>query len=97
MRKLSDKQWNILQPLLPRQDFSKGGKPRVDDKKTVEGILWILTTEHSGMKCLLSMEVEKPVGDALPSGRNKGCGETYGRNSLLSLINRRNSPGKWPI
>jgi len=44
MRKLSDKQWNILQPLLPRQDFSKGGKPRVDDKKTVEGILWILTT-----------------------------------------------------
>ena len=44
MRKLSDKQWDILQPLLPRQDFSKGGKPRSDDKKTVEGILWILTT-----------------------------------------------------
>jgi len=44
MRKLSDKQWSIIEPLLPRQNFTKGGKPRSDDKRTVEGILWILTT-----------------------------------------------------
>ncbi len=30
--------------MLPRQNFTKGGIPRADDKRTVEGILWILTT-----------------------------------------------------
>lgn len=44
MRKLSDKQWSVLQPLLPKQDYTRGGRPRADDKKTVEGIIWILTT-----------------------------------------------------
>lgn len=44
MRKLSDRQWQVIEPLLPRQDFSKGGRPRADDRKTLEGILWILRT-----------------------------------------------------
>lgn len=44
MRKLTDKQWAVLESLLPKQDFSKGGRPRAEDKKTVEGIMWILTT-----------------------------------------------------
>lgn len=44
MRKLSDKQWSVIKPLLPKQNFSKGGRPRSDDKKTIEGILWVLTT-----------------------------------------------------
>lgn len=44
MRKLSEKQWGLIEPLLPRQDFSKGGRPRADDRKTIEGIIWILRT-----------------------------------------------------
>ena len=44
MRKLSEKQWSLLEPLLPKQDYSRGGRPRADDKQTVEGIIWILTT-----------------------------------------------------
>lgn len=44
MRKLSDKQWNLIQPLLPKQDFSRGGRPRADDRKTIDGIVWILST-----------------------------------------------------
>lgn len=44
MRKLSEKQWSILEPLLPKQDYSHGGRPRAEDKKTVEGIIWVLTT-----------------------------------------------------
>lgn len=44
MKKLSDKQWSIIEPMLPRQDFTKGGRPRANDKKTLEGILWILRT-----------------------------------------------------
>jgi transposase len=44
MRKLSQRQWSVIEPLLPRQDFRKGGRPRADDKKTIEGILWVLRT-----------------------------------------------------
>lgn len=44
MRKLSEKQWSILEPLLPKQDYSRGGRPRAEDKRTVEGIIWVLTT-----------------------------------------------------
>ena len=41
---LSNKQWEIIAPLLPKQDISKGGRPRADDKKTIEGIIWVLKT-----------------------------------------------------
>lgn len=44
MRALSQKQWALIEPLLPKQSYEKGGRPRADDKKTVEGIIWILTT-----------------------------------------------------
>ncbi|PIZ63972.1 IS5/IS1182 family transposase, partial [Candidatus Roizmanbacteria bacterium CG_4_10_14_0_2_um_filter_39_12] len=43
MRKLSDKQWSIIEPLLPRQDFTIGGRPRKDDRQIFEAIRWILT------------------------------------------------------
>lgn len=44
MKMLSDKQWKLLKPLLPKQDKRKGGRPRANDRKTIEGILWVLKT-----------------------------------------------------
>jgi len=44
MRKLSEKQWTIIEPLLPKQDFSRGGRPRVDNRQIFEAIRWVLTT-----------------------------------------------------
>lgn len=44
MRKLSQRQWRLIEPELPKQDFRKGGRPRADDKRTIEGILWVLRT-----------------------------------------------------
>ncbi len=44
---LSDTQWARLQPLLPpsrRGKGTKGGRPRTDDRQTINGILWILRT-----------------------------------------------------
>lgn len=41
---LSEKQWEMLAPLLPKQSFRKGGRPRADDRKTLAGILWVLKT-----------------------------------------------------
>lgn len=44
MPTLSNKQWSKLEPLIQKQTFDKGGRPRVNDRKTLNGILWILRT-----------------------------------------------------
>jgi transposase len=44
MQTLTEKQWAVLKPLLPKQDMTKGGRPRVSDRKTCNGILWVLRT-----------------------------------------------------
>jgi transposase len=42
---LSDRQWRMLEPLLPRlRGGPKGGRPWADDRATLEGILWVLKT-----------------------------------------------------
>ena len=50
--------------------------------------------EHSGMSFLSSMEPTLHVGDDSDNGNNREYGRIYGRNFLLSLINRRNLRGK---
>lgn len=44
MTALTDKQWAVISSLLPKQDFRKGGRPRRDDRRTLNGILWVLRT-----------------------------------------------------
>ena len=39
---LTDAQWQILQPLLPRP--GRMGRPRADDRRTLNGILYVLRT-----------------------------------------------------
>jgi transposase len=39
---LSDRQWAFIQPLLPPP--ARTGRPRADDRRTIEGIVYVLTT-----------------------------------------------------
>lgn len=39
---LTDEQWNKLQPLLPAP--KRTGRPAKDDRRVINGILWILRT-----------------------------------------------------
>jgi len=42
---LTDEQWLIIEPLIPKTIKSaKGGRPRKPDKEVLQGILWILQT-----------------------------------------------------
>ncbi len=41
-RELTDEQWKRIEPLLP--PHGRMGCPRVDDRKVVEGILYVLRT-----------------------------------------------------
>lgn len=37
---LSDDQWALIEPLLPAR--KRRGRPRTDDRRTLNGILWVL-------------------------------------------------------
>jgi transposase len=40
---LTDKQWRKIEPLLPTsKPSSKGGRPRANERRCFEGILWVL-------------------------------------------------------
>jgi len=39
-QELSDAQWQLIAPHLPPP--KRTGRPRADDRKTLEGILWVL-------------------------------------------------------
>jgi transposase len=42
---LTDAQWSKIQPLLPRRLRSaRGGRPPADERRCLEGILWVLKT-----------------------------------------------------
>ena len=39
---LTDAQWSLIRPLLPPR--ARRGRPRADDRRTINGILWVLRT-----------------------------------------------------
>src|SRR5205814_8482510 len=44
-RMLTDEQWQRVAPHLPGHPPSpKGGRPRADDRESLEGVLWLLRT-----------------------------------------------------
>jgi len=74
-RLLTDAQWEKIRPLLPkRRKRPQGGRPPADDRKVLEGILWIL---RSGARwCDLPVEFPSPstVGGDCATGRSKRSG-----------------------
>ncbi|WP_435105598.1 IS5 family transposase, partial [Nocardiopsis synnemataformans] len=46
---VDDELWDLIQPLLPRHEPppERGGRPRVDDRKALQGILFVL---HTGIQ-----------------------------------------------
>jgi transposase len=41
-RELSDDEWKLIKPFLPPK--ARVGRPRADDRLTIDGILYVLTT-----------------------------------------------------
>jgi transposase len=42
-RFINDEQWKLLKPLLPEPKANpKGGRLAIDNRKVLEGILWVL-------------------------------------------------------
>ena len=44
-RFIHDDHWKLLEPLLPKaKPSAKGGRPPIDNREVLEGILWVLRT-----------------------------------------------------
>ena len=42
--KLTDAQWDVIEPLLPKSSSQGRGRPRLDDRRVIDGILWVMKT-----------------------------------------------------
>ncbi len=74
-RLLTDAQWEKIRPLLPkRRKRPHGGRPPADDRKVLEGILWILAAGLAGVICRWSFPRLRPVGGDCATGRSKRSG-----------------------
>jgi transposase len=44
-RFINDDRWKLIEPLLPKPKRNpKGGRPSIDNREVLEGILWVLRT-----------------------------------------------------
>ena len=68
---VGDKQWEKIEPFIPKRKRSpRGGRPPVDDRACLEGILWVLRS-GAGWR----------AGDGWWSGKAKACWWKSGRPS----------------
>jgi transposase len=79
-RELSDFEWGIIKPLLPPR--FRVGRPRADDRRIINGILYVLTTGCRWMDMPLEYGSYKTrlLGGGLNAGRMREYGIGYSRH-----------------
>ena len=65
---LTDFEWNVIEPLLPNKPR---GVPRVDDRRVLNGIMWVL---RSGATCRSATGPTPPATTASIAGARTGSG-----------------------
>jgi len=70
---LSDFEWDVIAPLLPNKPR---GVPRVDDRRVLNGIFWVLR-EHRGGHCRKSSAPRRLATTALCGGAGPGFGTAF--------------------
>jgi len=67
---LTDEQWTIVEPLLPKPAKRADGKgrPRVDNRAILNGILWSCELERRGTICPIGIHHTKPAIGASRNG-----------------------------
>ena len=83
---VSDELWNTIELLLPEDPPKpKGGRPRVDDRAALAGIIFVLKSgipwEMLPRRWVAART--SPAGDACASGKRPGCGSACTRSSWI--------------
>jgi transposase len=69
-RELSDGEWEVIKPLLPPR--ARVGRPRTDDRRILNGILYVLTTGCRWMDMPLEYGSYKTAWRRLKCWRDEG-------------------------
>jgi transposase len=79
-RELSEEQWQFIQPLLPPK--ARTGRPRADDRRTLNGILSVLTTGCRWMEMPKGYGSHKTAWRRLKEWQERGVWEGLWRRLL---------------
>jgi transposase len=92
---LTDSQWAFIQPLLPPP--ARTGRPRADDRRTIEGIVYILVTGCRWQDLPREYGAPTAVWRRLSRWGEQGVWErASGALRLLLLISRASLSSHWP-
>ena len=72
---LTEAQWKKIAPLLPKPPKQrKGGRPWIENRRVLEGILWILRSGLAGRTCRRNFRILRPAGGDCEIGRSRAFG-----------------------
>lgn len=80
---LTDQQWAFIQPLLPPP--ARTGRPRADDRRTIDGILYVLTTGCRWQDLPRDYDAPTTVWRWLKRWEEEGVWERIWRAALAAL------------
>ena len=68
---LTDFEWRVIAPLLPNKPRSV---PRVDDRRVLNGILWVLRTGRRGVVARSAASLGRPATTGSTAGARRVSG-----------------------
>jgi hypothetical protein len=68
---LTDYEWAAIKPMLPNKPR---GVPRVNDRRVLNGIFWVLRSGARGVTCRRTLARTPPATIALFDGAGLACG-----------------------
>jgi transposase len=68
---LTDNEWSAIKPMLPNKPR---GVPRVNDRRVLNGIFWVLRSGAPGAICRTTSARTPPATIASFAGDGRACG-----------------------
>ncbi len=81
--RLTERQWAFIHPLLPLPAHT--GRPRADDRRTIDGILYVLITGSRWQDLLREYDAPTTVWRRLKRWGEEGVWERIWRATLVAL------------
>ncbi len=92
--RLSDELWEKMKPCIPgeRTDKKKRGRTRMDDRKAMQAILYLLKTGIQWNALPRSLGAYSTVHDRFQEWREKGVFEQLMKQGLLEYDEKKRDP-----